>query len=103
MRCCYLNGATITLLIGVISCIIGVLTFISGRISKAEQDGRLSEKLDTCAKGIEEIKIKLDGQESIQNQQNVMINSHEIILKNHTEKIEHIENTLESLKGGSHQ
>ena len=54
-----MDGATITFLIGVISCIIGILTFISGRISKAEQDGRLSEKLDTCAKGIEEIKLKL--------------------------------------------
>lgn len=94
-----MDGATLTLIIGLISCIIGILTFVSAKITKAEQNGRLSEKLDACAKGIEEIKGKLDGQEAVQNAQNVMLNSHELLIKTHEEKIIHLENSIESLKG----
>lgn len=72
-----MNGASITIIIAVITCIIGILTFISGRLAKAEKDGRLAEKLDTCARGIEEIKIKLNTQEAMQNQQNIAIEKHE--------------------------
>lgn len=86
-----LNGATITFLIGVISCIIGVLTFISGRISKAEQNGRFAEKLDTCAKGIAEIKSKLDSQESTQNRQ-------DILLTEHAQQISHLETRIKNLE-----
>ena len=95
-----MNAATITFLIGVISCVIGILTFVSGRISKAEQNGRLSEKLDSCVKGIEEIKTKLDNQEAIQNAQNVKINSHDIMIANHEEKIEKIEGMIEKYHRG---
>lgn len=80
-----MNGATITFLIGVISCVIGILTFISGRLSKAEQNGRFAEKLDTCAKGIAEIKSKLDSQESTQNRQ-------DILLTEHAQQISHLAN-----------
>lgn len=72
-----MSGATITLAIAIITCIIGVLTFISGRLTKAEKDGRLAEKLDTCARGIEEIKLKLTAQDAMQNQQNIAIEKHE--------------------------
>lgn len=96
----YLDGATVTFLIGIISCLIGILTFVSGRISKAEQNGRLSEKLDSCVKGIEEIKSKLDAQEVVQNSQNVKINSHELILNSHEEKIEKLENLFEKYSRG---
>lgn len=72
-----MSGATITLVIAIITCIIGVLTFISGRLTKAEKEGRLAEKLDTCARGIEEIKAKLTAQDAIQNQQNIALEKHE--------------------------
>lgn len=62
-------------------CVMGVLTFISGRLSKAEKEGRLAEKLDTCCKGIDEIKAKLTAQETAQSQQNVTLEQHEQRLK----------------------
>ncbi len=91
-----MDGATVTLIIAVITCIIGILTFISGRMSKAERDGRLAEKLDTCVNGISEIKAKLTAQETRQNQQNVA-------LENHEQRIVSVEKRLLSLeqKGGT--
>lgn len=91
-----MDGATVTLIIAVITCIIGILTFISGRMSKAERDGRLAEKLDTCVNGISEIKAKLTAQDARQNQQNVA-------LENHEQRIVSVEKRLLSLeqKGGA--
>lgn len=90
-----MDGATVTLIIAVITCIIGILTFISGRLSKAERDGRLAEKLDTCVSGIDEIKAKLTAQETRQVQQ-------DISLENHEQRLVSVENRVMSLeqKGG---
>ena len=71
----------ITAAISFIMCVIGILTFVSGRLTKAEQEGRLAEKLDTCCRGIDEIKAKLTAQESTQNQQNITLEQHEQRLK----------------------
>lgn len=86
-----MDASTITFLVGIISCIIGVLTFITGRLSKAERDGRFAEKLDTCAKGIDEIKTKLGVQEIAQNQQNVILGEHEQRLKSLESRVKTIE------------
>lgn len=91
-----MSGATITLAIAIITCVIGVLTFISGRLTKAEKDGRLAEKLDTCARGIEEIKTKLTAQEAVQNQQNIAIEKHE-------QRLDLLETRLQVVeRGGTH-
>lgn len=89
-----MDGATITLLIGVISCIVGILTFISGRMTRAERDGRFAEKLDTCARGISEIKTKLDIQDAAQNQQNITLGEHE-------QRLKILETRVKSLEGGT--
>lgn len=90
-----MDGATVTLIIAVVTCIIGILTFVSGRLSKAERDGRLAEKLDTCVSGIGEIKAKLTAQETRQAQQ-------DISLENHEQRLVSVENRVMSLeqKGG---
>lgn len=75
-----MGSSTVTVITTAISflmCVIGVLTFISGRLSKAEKDGRLAEKLDTCVKGIDEIKVTLTAQQNAQNRQNVTLENHE--------------------------
>lgn len=91
-----MSGATITLAIAIITCVIGVLTFVSGRLTKAEKEGRLAEKLDTCARGIEEIKTKLTAQDAIQNQQNVAIEKHE-------QRLDTLESRLQVIeRGGTH-
>ena len=43
-------------IVGIVSCIIGVSTFVSAQVTKAKQDGIQIAKLDQCVSGIEEIK-----------------------------------------------
>ena len=42
--------------VGVVSCVVGVSTFVSAQITKAKQDGMLIAKIDQCVNGIESIK-----------------------------------------------
>ena len=46
-------------IVGIISCIIGVSTFVSAQVTKAKQDGMQIAKLDQCVNGIEEIKKEM--------------------------------------------
>ena len=48
--------AVIPVIVGVITCIIGISTFVSAQITKAKQDGMLSAKIEQCVKNTEEIK-----------------------------------------------
>ncbi len=87
-------ASVITIAISFTMCVIGVLTFISGRLSKAEKEGRLAEKLDTCCRGIDEIKVKLTSQEHAQNKQNIALEQHE-------QRLKAIENQLQAYGRGS--
>lgn len=42
--------------VGIISCLIGVGTFVSAQITKAKQDGMVLAKVDQCVANTEEIK-----------------------------------------------
>lgn len=46
-------------IVGIISCLVGVSTFVSAQITKAKQDGVQLAKLDQCINGIEEIKSSM--------------------------------------------
>ena len=46
----------IPVVVGIISCIIGVASFVSAQITKAKQDGMLIAKIEQCVKNTEEIK-----------------------------------------------
>lgn len=46
----------IPVVVGIVSCVIGVATFVSAQITKAKQDGVLIEKVNTCISNTEEIK-----------------------------------------------
>ncbi len=50
---------TVTFICGIILCIIGVCTFVTGMISRAKGEGILSNKVDNALKGIDEIKSSL--------------------------------------------
>lgn len=54
-----MDGSTITLLVGVISCIVGIATFISGMVSRAQREGVLEQKINQALEGIDEIKKEL--------------------------------------------
>ena len=52
-------ASIITCAVGIISCTIGVATFVSAQITKAKQDGMLIAKIDQCVSGIEDIKTDM--------------------------------------------
>lgn len=49
----------LTLAIGIVSCVIGVSTFVSGMIARSKNEGQTFEKINQCIKGIDEIKKDL--------------------------------------------
>ena len=64
----HLNTIDIVLCIaGIISCLIGVSTFVSAQVTKAKQDGVLIAKIEQCVRNTEEIKkdiIRYEGKKS---------------------------------------
>ena len=72
---------TITFVAGLISCIIGVSTFVNGRMTKAEQNGSMETKINQALEGITSINKKLE--DSSHNQHNIelMVRSHDEQLK----------------------
>lgn len=49
----------ITLAIGIISCVIGISTFVSGMVARSKSEGQTVEKINQCIKGIDDIKKDL--------------------------------------------
>ena len=56
--------STITFVAGIITCCLGVCTFVMGLITRAKADGVLSEKVDNALEGIKEIQENLKNQQS---------------------------------------
>lgn len=48
--------SVIPVIVGIITCVIGISTFVSAQITKAKQDGMLIAKIEQCVKNTEEIK-----------------------------------------------
>ena len=51
-----MDGPTITLIIGIVGCVIGVSTFVSSLQNKAQNTGVLEQKIEQALQGIDEIK-----------------------------------------------
>lgn len=82
---------TLTWACGVIMCVIGICTFVSGIISRAKGEGVLSNKVDTALKGIEDIKTTLSEQRTWREATNKA-------LTEHSEKIKTLFNKVNSLE-----
>lgn len=54
-----MDAATVTFIIGIVSCVVGVAAFISALMARAKQDGILCANVASTAKGIEDIKCSL--------------------------------------------
>lgn len=80
--------AIIGCIVGIITCIVGVATFISAQLSKANQDGRLLERVEYACRGIDEIKKDV-------KEKNKEIDR---ILDDHTERIAKLESEIDMLK-----
>lgn len=73
--------------VGVVTCIVGVATFTSAQLSKANQDGRLLEKVEQACAGINEIKKEM-------KEKNKEIDK---VIQKHSIEIAEIKQTLEHL------
>ena len=76
-----MDGSTIALLISLIMCVIGVLTFVSGRMAKAEHNGAMEAKINQALDGIKDIRKKLEENSSTQHTLDIMAHSHEEQIK----------------------
>lgn len=72
---------TITLICGIVVCIIGVLTFVASMNSKSKGDGVLVQKIDQALNGIEELKTDLKEVASNERSLELLVRSHDEQLK----------------------
>lgn len=72
-----MDTSTITLIAGLISCVIGVSSFVVGRMAKAEHTGSLEEKINQALDGIDEINRKLEDSSHEQHEMALLARSHE--------------------------
>lgn len=86
-----MDGATITFLIGIVGCVVGVLTFISSLQNKAQNNGVLEQKIEQALQGIGEIKTQI--KESTDKQAETAL-----AIRSHSEQISALYKTVEELK-----
>lgn len=86
---------TITFICGVILCVIGIATFVTGLVSRAKEDGALSNKVDTALKGIDEIKQTLSEQRDWRETIGIELENHEQKINTLFKKVESIERNIE--------
>lgn len=73
--------STITFLGGILSCVIGIATFITGMNSRAQKEGVLEQKINQAIEGIEEIKAEMKSTSTNQNALALLVQSHEEQIK----------------------
>lgn len=73
--------STITFLGGILSCVIGVATFITGMNARAQKEGVLEQKINQAIEGIEEIKAEMKSTSTNQNALALLVQSHEEQIK----------------------
>ena len=90
-----MDAPTITLIIGIVSCFIGVSTFISGRMTKAEKNGSLETKITQALDGITSINRKLEEFSRSQHNVDLMVNSHEEQIRTLFKNMEDLKSAIE--------
>lgn len=76
-----MDVSTITLFIGLISCAIGVSTYISGRMARAERNGSMETNIKQALEGITSINRKLEESSRSQHESELLIRSHDEQIK----------------------
>lgn len=86
-----MDGPTITLIVGIIGCVIGVSSFVSSLLNKAQTNGVLEQKIEQALQGIDEIKMQV--KDSATNQSNMSLT-----VQSHTEQIKSLYKAIDELK-----
>lgn len=86
-----MDGPTITLIVGIVGCVIGVSTFVFSLLNKAQTNGVFEQKIEQALQGIDEIKTQVKESATSQNTMSLTVQSH-------TEQIKNLYNAIEELK-----
>lgn len=76
-----MTAGNITLIAGIISCVIGIATFIAGMKARASKEGMLEQKIEQALQGIQDIKAEVKANASSQNAVALLVNSHDERIK----------------------
>lgn len=88
---------TILFMISVITCLIGVFTFISGMMQRSKNDGVLANKVDMALKGIDEIKESLNENTTWRREISNKVEGHEQNIKTLFTKTAEMQKDLDEL------
>ena len=83
--------ATITCVVGIIGCIIGVATFVSAQLTKARENGALFEKVDYLVKSFDEQKRELKERHTWTTR---ILDEHTRDITNLKTRVEHLEEEI---------
>lgn len=83
-----METSTIVFVCGVISCILGITTFVTCMVTRARNDGKLEAKLGFCLQGIEEIKTSISSLNAKQTTQNNSIIKFETEQRNYRRSLQ---------------
>lgn len=86
-----MDGPTITLIVGIVGCVIGVSTFVSSLLNKAQTNGVLEQKIEQALQGIDEIKTQVKDSAASQTNMSLTVQSH-------TEQIKNLYKAIDELK-----
>lgn len=81
----------ITFAFGIVMSILGIISFVLGKMDRAKAEGSIETKVDIALKGIEEIKTRL-------NKDNEWKESTSAEIKSHDEKIKTLFSLYQELK-----
>ena len=83
--------STISTLISILMCVIGIATFVTGMITRAKSDGELTANIKFCAVGIDELKKMF-------NELRQSRNDDAKELAKHAERLDVLEKEVEKLR-----
>lgn len=86
-----MDGPTITLIVGIVGCVIGISTFVSSLLNKAQTNGVLEQKIEQALQGIDEIKTQVKDSAASQTNMSLTVQSH-------TEQIKNLYKAIDELK-----
>lgn len=94
---------TVTFVCGVVLCVIGVCTFVSGLITRARKDGNLEYKVDSALKGIDEIKDSLKGHTLWRESISIKVERHDENIETLFKKYEEISSSVNQIRDNFNQ
>lgn len=89
---------TITFLCGLLMCIIGIATFISGLLTRARKDGQLEYKVDSLLKSIDEIKSSLEHHNGWKQELAVKVEGHQQNIESLFRKHKEVRSDIDALR-----